>query len=97
MDKTIYVRILGREYPLRVEPHHEEATREIAAYVDARMRAVRSAFPDRPDLTTAVIASLSVAEELFRIRREGAGSEPAAITPADLDALTARLDDVLSE
>ncbi len=65
MEKSIRVRILNREYALRVEADNEPATREIAAYVDARMKMFQQMHPAQPELTTAVVAALSITEELY--------------------------------
>lgn len=63
---------MGRTYPLRVDPSDEEYMREVATFVDEKMQAVRENFPGQPELTSAVIAALSIAEELLeeRSRRE---------------------------
>ena len=68
MEKSIRVRILGRDYALRVSEDDEAVTREIVAYVDGKMRAFHRSFPDQPELTTAVIAALAIAEEFFTLR-----------------------------
>ena len=68
MEKSIRVRILGRDYPLRVQEDAEAATREMAALVDARMQAFKSAHPEQPDLVTAVVTALALAEELYNTR-----------------------------
>ncbi len=68
MEKSIRVRVLGRDYALRVSEDDEATTREIVAYVDAKMRAFHRSFPDQPELTTAVIAALAIAEEFFTLR-----------------------------
>jgi len=59
---------MGRDYTLRVSEADEAMTREIAGYVDAKMSAFRSAFPKQPEITTAVIAALAIAEELYTSR-----------------------------
>jgi cell division protein ZapA len=68
MEKSISVRVMGRDYTLRVNAHDEALTREVAAYVDTKMMAFRAAFPKQPEITTAVIAALAIAEELFSAR-----------------------------
>ena len=68
MEKSIRVRILGRDYPLRVHEDAEAATREVAALVDARMQAFKTAHPEQPDLVTAVVTALALAEELYNTR-----------------------------
>lgn len=69
MEKPIRVNVMGREYALRVEADNEALMREIAANVNARMKAFRKAHPDQAKLTTAVITALALAEELHLLRR----------------------------
>lgn len=69
MSRTLRVNILDREYVLRVERDEDaRLTQEIARYVDGKMRAFRRSHPDRPELTTAVIAALAIAEDLYSER-----------------------------
>lgn len=70
MEKSIRVQVLGREYALRVREEDEGATREIAAYVDAKMRAFKQAHPDQPEMTAAIVTALAIAEELYAAREE---------------------------
>ena len=84
MDKPIRIRILNREYPLRVRAEAEAETRRIAEIVDARMQAFKRAHPEQPDLVAAVMTALAFAEE-------------AATAHTDLDAEIARLDAELAE
>ena len=79
MYHSIHVEILDRPYPLRVRAENEALMREIAAFVDEKMRSTRENLPDRPDVTVAVIAALSIAEELFTERSR------SPISQADLD------------
>ena len=67
---SIRVRILDREYPLRVAPGDEAYTVHLAQRVDERLRRLRSALPSQPDLTHAVIATLELAEELYAAKAE---------------------------
>jgi len=81
MDKTIRVTILGREYPLRVSEAHEAFTRRVAELVDERIQAVEQQAPGHPDLTHAIIAAMSLAEELLTAQEHGgpaAGENGAA-------------------
>ena len=88
MEKSITVRILGRSYSLRVKPEDEDAMREIAGYVDQRMTAFRTSFPRQQEITTAVIAAISIAEELFASRQiQAQSSSLDADTERELDAL----------
>jgi cell division protein ZapA len=68
--RSIRVRVLDKEYPLRVAPADEAYTQHLAAFVDDRMRRVRKSIPTQPDLTHAVIGALELAEELFAARAE---------------------------
>ncbi|MEF8816822.1 MAG: cell division protein ZapA [Salinibacter sp.] len=68
--KSIRVRILGREYALRVQADDEAHTRRIAASVNARMKQFKDNHPDQAELTTAVMTALTLAEELFLQREE---------------------------
>jgi cell division protein ZapA len=70
MEKPIRVRLLGREYPLRVREEDEDRTREIAAYVDRKMQAFKEAHPEQSEIVTAVITALALAEELYETRDE---------------------------
>ena len=67
MEKSIRVRILGRDYPLLVREQDETLTREMAAYIDAKMQAFKKAHPEQSDLVTAVVTALALTEELFNI------------------------------
>lgn len=92
--KSIRVNILGREYPLRVDPEEEAFMREIASYVDARMQKFRQAYLDQPELTTAVVAALTITEELFTLRKER--QEAHDSLDAELDTLSQQLAEALA-
>ena len=94
MEKSIRVRILGRDYPLRVQEEDEASTREMAAYVDAQMRAFKTAHPEQSDLVTAVVTALALAEELYTARETTPTSAPAL--DDELEALNQLLADALS-
>ncbi|MBT8401569.1 MAG: cell division protein ZapA [Rhodothermia bacterium] len=93
MEKSIRVRILGREYGLRVDENDEELTKGIADYLDVKMRSFRDAHPDQQDITTAVIAGLAVTEELFSHQNEV--REDKDRVARSLDELSDLLDTVL--
>jgi len=67
MEKSIRVRILGRDYPLLVREQDEALTREMAAYIDAKMQSFKKAHPEQSDLVTAVVTALALTEELFNL------------------------------
>ena len=95
MEKSIAVRVLGKEYTLRVRAEDEAMTREIATYVDEKMTAFRKAFPKQPETTTAVIAALAIAEELFvaRSRQEYADID----IEGEINELSAILDKAIGD
>ncbi len=67
---SVRVRILDREYPLRVAPGDEDYTVHLAARVDERLRRLRQQLPSQPDMTHAVLVALELAEELYAARAE---------------------------
>ncbi len=94
MEKSISVRVMGRDYTLRVNEEDEAMTREIADYVDTKMTAFRTAFPKQPEITTAVIAALAIAEELYSARdRQDKILEEA---DSEINAITEKLSSVLN-
>ena len=67
---SVRVRILDRDYPLRVAPGDEDYTVHLAARVDERLRKLRHQLPAQPDMTHAVLVALELAEELYAARAE---------------------------
>ncbi|HYE94974.1 MAG TPA: cell division protein ZapA [Rubricoccaceae bacterium] len=91
---SIRVRILDREYPLRVAPADEAYMRHLAQLVDERLQRIRQGLPTQPDLTHAVLGALEIAEELFMARAET--DRFRAQVELDAAALTDRLDALLA-
>lgn len=71
---SIRVNILGKAYPLRVEPGEEQAMQDIADYVDERFRLFKKELSTQPEQTIMVLACLSIAEELFSQRKQASNS-----------------------
>lgn len=90
---SIRVRILDREYPLRVSPGDEAYTVHLAQMVDERIRRLRQALPSQPDITHAVLACLELTEELFTARADH--DRLQAHVEVEAEALGARLDKAL--
>jgi cell division protein ZapA len=67
--KSIKVSILDKQYPLRVEESEEETLRNIAGYVDDKIRQYKKELSKQPESTAMVLAALSIAEELFEERQ----------------------------
>lgn len=66
--KSIKVTILGKQYPLKVEDHEEEAMLRICRFVDERFKTYREQLVKQPESTVMTLAALSIAEELFELR-----------------------------
>lgn len=67
---SVRVRILDRDYPLRVAAGDEDYTVHLAARVDERIRRLRNQLPTQPDLTHVILSALELAEELYAARAE---------------------------
>jgi cell division protein ZapA len=93
--RSIRVRILDKEYPLRVAPADEAYTRHLAALVDGRLQRIRRGLATQPDLTHAIIGALEMAEELFAARAEI--DRLRAQVELEASALVTRLDTALAE
>ena len=66
---TVVVNIFGREYPIRAEAD-AEYIREVALYVDTKMREVADRIPLRSTAKVAILVALNVVDELFKERSE---------------------------
>ena len=73
MEELIRVRILSRDYPLRVAREDAASTRRLAVELHERMEDFKRAHPDQSDLVAAVVTALGLAEELVIARRQGEG------------------------
>ncbi|HEV8176191.1 MAG TPA: cell division protein ZapA [Gemmatimonadales bacterium] len=81
---AVRVLIGGEEYTVRSELP-PEYTREVAAYLDAALKRVRDSLPMVETQKAAILAALSITDELFQSRR---GDREVA------DRLTAMADDL---
>lgn len=68
MPNSIRVRIFNRDFSLLVSKKDEERTREMASYVDSKIKEFRRTHPEQPEITAVVIAALAIAEDLFNER-----------------------------
>jgi cell division protein ZapA len=66
-DRVVPVVIQGQRYPIRsaLDPTY---IAELAAYVDAKMRAAAESGTAQDTLRLAVLAALNIADEVFRCR-----------------------------
>ncbi len=67
MMKGIEVYILGQKYLLKGEGS-PQYMKELAEFVDSKIREVLKNSPNMPPLKAAIIASLNITDELFKLR-----------------------------
>jgi cell division protein ZapA len=65
---AVRVIIGGEEYTVRSELP-PDYTREVAAYLDAALKRVRDSLPMMESHKAAILAALSITDELFQARR----------------------------
>ena len=65
---AVRVTIGGEEYTVRSELP-PEYTREVAAHLDAALKRVRDSLPSVETHKAAILAALSITDELFQARR----------------------------
>ena len=86
----VQVSIFGHSYTIRGDGDQAYVL-EVAAYVDRKMREITSRLPVAPLSKVAILASLNIADELFKERARGTSRS------SDLDRQAARLNAVLDE
>ena len=92
MNEVVQVDIFGSQYTIRKGSENPEYIARVAAYVDQKMREINERLPVASVSRVAVLASLNLADELFK-EREGLARDPAV---ADrLEKSCAELDRVL--
>jgi cell division protein ZapA len=63
------VYILGQKYTIKGDAP-EEYIREIASYVDAKLKEVHNSIPNITPVKASILAALDIADELFKLRNE---------------------------
>ena len=69
MDTKIQVEIYGQNYQIRAGAD-SEYIRNIARYVDIKMREIASGTPTVDSLKIAVLAALNITDEFFQLKRQ---------------------------
>lgn len=90
---VVQVEIFGHSYTIRGEANQEYIL-EVAAYVDRKMREITEKLPVASLSKVAILASLNIADELFK---ERARRETEDRDLRDLSTRTAHLTAVLDE
>ena len=84
---AVRVTIGGEEFTVRSE-HSPEYTAEVAAYVDQALQRVRDMVPMADSHKAAILAALSITDELFQARQ---GDQEAAARLSALADQVARM------
>ena len=63
------VYILGQKYTIKGDAP-EEYIREIASYVDKKLKEVHNSIPNITPVKASILAALDIADELFKLRSE---------------------------
>ena len=90
---VVQVEIFGHSYTIRGEAQQEYIL-EVAAYVDRKMREITEKMPVASLSKVAILASLNIADELFKVRSQRENDERGL---RDLSSRTAILTAVLDE
>ena len=90
MSEVVQVDIFGSQYTIRKGSEDPEYIARVAAYVDQKMREINERLPVASVSRVAVLASLNLADELFKEREGGLsrgkdGLERLERSCADLD------------
>jgi cell division protein ZapA len=90
----VQVTIFGHSYTVKGEDDRAYVL-EVAAYVDRKMREITGRLPVAPLAKVAILASLNIADELFKERaRQQAQSKQLNLNAARLNAV---LDELLQD
>jgi len=63
------VYILGQKYTIKGDAP-EEYIREIASFVDTKLKEVHNSIPNITPVKASILAALEIADELFKLRSE---------------------------
>jgi cell division protein ZapA len=66
---SVEINILGQHYTIKGDAS-EEHIKRLAAYVDEKLKEIHAANPNITPLKASILASLNIAEELYRLRDE---------------------------
>lgn len=95
--KSIKINILGRQYPLRVEEQDEAMMLEMAEYVDQRFKDFKKQLSKQNETTIMVMATLSIAEELFQLQKKESNMPDSDVAPAFFDEMSDHLTQLLDQ
>ncbi len=95
---AVNVQIFGHAYTIRSEAEQKHVL-DVAAYVDHKMREITEKMPVAPLTKVAILASLNIADELFKERasRQAGDQQWSDTQAARVHALNAVLEEVLQD
>jgi cell division protein ZapA len=67
--KSVEVQILGQSYSIKTD-ENEAYIRELAGYVDDKLKEIYNAAPNANHVKAAIMAAFGIADELFKVRAE---------------------------
>jgi cell division protein ZapA len=82
----VAVTIDGKSYRMACDDGQEDHLSSLAAYFDARVQDMRQSFGEIGDMRLAVMASITLADEVSELKRKLAAAEAAASTARDAAA-----------
>jgi len=94
---SIRVNILGKSYPLKVIEGEEELMERIAEYVDSRFQLFKRELSTHPEHTIMVLASLSIAEELFALQRNHNSTDSDGLSAEQASEISEKIQQLLSD
>jgi cell division protein ZapA len=68
--RVVKVSIFGHSYPIRAKVEDEKYIRDIAKYVDEKMREIDEAMKPNSTMKVAILTALNIADELMTMRRD---------------------------
>lgn len=64
---SVEINILGQNYTIKGDAH-EEYIKELAAFVDEKLKEIHASNPNITPLKASILASLNIADELHRLK-----------------------------
>lgn len=87
----------GQKYGVACEDGQESRLQEVAAFVDARMRSLAAGKPNAAETQLLVLATLTLADQIFDLRAELAKAKTSTSSAATSAPITVGLDPAVEE
>ncbi len=68
--QIVKIAIFGQDYPIRASVEDAEYIRDIAQFVDSKMREIDDTMKPSSTLKIAILTALNIADELMSLKRE---------------------------